>query len=197
MRRRGFTVGLILAVAAERAFELALSRRNGARLRRRGAVEAGWLNTRVMVVFHGAVLIACALEGGRRRARVPRWLRASSLLALAGAQALRYWCVVTLGDRWNIRVLPVPGAPPITSGPYRFLRHPNYLAVIVEMAALPIAVGAWRTALWASLGNAVLLWNRIAAEERALGSAYRAALAERPRLWPARKPHVGRRAHDS
>ena len=186
---------VILAVAAERGLELLISRRNAARLRRRGAVEAGAWHTRVMALFHAAVLIGCALEG--RRSRLPRRLRSGALVALAGAQALRYWAVVTLGERWNIRVLTVPGAPPVTSGPYRWLRHPNYLAVIIEMVALPIAAGAWRTAVWASLGNALLLWGRISIEERALGGGYRATFADRPRLLPKRRSHVGRRADGS
>src|SRR5207249_633845 len=100
------------------------------------------------------------------------------------AQALRYWAVATLGEHWNIRVLVVPGAPPVSGGPYRFVRHPNYLAVMVEMAALPLAVGAWRTAPVASAANAVLLAIRISVEERALGAPYRAALADRPRFLP-------------
>ena len=190
-------------MAAERGFELLLTRRNVARLRRRGAREAGRGVTRAMALFHAGVLLACLLEGEHARVRTPRWLRSGALVALLAAQALRYWAVLTLGERWSIRVLTVPGAPPVTSGPYRFLRHPNYLAVIVEMAALPVGCGAFRTAALASLGNAVLLTSRIRVEERALGGAYRAALADRPRLSPValfaragespRRRHVGRR----
>jgi methyltransferase len=174
---------MVALVALERVFELWLSRRNARRSR--GAVEAGAGHTRLMAVFHAAVLLGCALEG--RRARKRRW----ALSPLAFAQALRYWAVASLGDRWNIRVLVVPGAPPITKGPYRFLRHPNYLAVIVEMLALPIYCGAPWTALFATIGNAMLLAGRIAIEERALGGAYAAAFADRPRLLPSRRSHVG------
>src|SRR5262249_21700127 len=140
---------MVALVALERVFELWLSRRNARRLR--GAVEAGAGHTRVMALFHLAVLVACALEG--RRARKHRF----ALMPLLGAQMLRYWAAASLGDRWNVRVLMVPGAQPVTKGPYRFLRHPNYLAVIVEMLTLPIYCGAPWTALFATLGNAVLL----------------------------------------
>jgi methyltransferase len=82
--------------------------------------------------------------------------------------ALRYWAIATLGPRWNTRVLVVPGMPAVTSGPYRYLKHPNYLAVIVEILALPLVHGAWITALVASALNAVLLGIRIPCEEGAL-----------------------------
>ena len=176
---------MVALVALERVFELWLSRRNARRLSRSGAVEAGAGLTRVIGLFHAAVLTACALEG--RRARKRRW----ALAPLLGAQALRYWAAASLGDRWNISVLVVPGAQPVTKGPYRFLRHPNYLAVIVEMLALPIYCGAPRTALFATVGNALLLAGRIRIEEDALGSAYAAAFAGRPRFLPSRRSHVG------
>jgi methyltransferase len=182
-------VTLLCAVTAERLFELALSRRNARRLRRRGAIERGARHTRVMALFHAAVLAACAAEGARVRGgwRPSRALKGVALAALALAQGLRYWAVATLGERWNIRVLALPGAAPITRGPYRLLRHPNYLAVVVEMAALPIACGAPWTALAATLGNAALLAGRIAIEERALGRPYARALGDRPRLLPWRR----------
>ena len=176
---------MLYAVAAERLFELWLSRRNARRWPQ--AVESGRRHTRVMALFHAAVLLACAAEGSRRKHRPSR----AAAGAVVAAQALRYWAVATLGDRWNIRVLAIAGAPPVTGGPYRVIRHPNYLAVIVEMAALPLACGAPWTALAATVGNAVLLAGRIAIEERALGGSYAAALGHRPRLlW---RPDVGHR----
>jgi methyltransferase len=178
-------VTLLGAMTAERIFELWLSRRNARR--HPNAIESGARHTRVMAVFHAAVLIACAIEGSRRRHR--RSPVAAG--ALVASQGLRYWAVATLGDRWNIRVLTIPGAQPVAGGPYRFIRHPNYLAVILEMTALPLACGAPWTALFATLGNAVLLWGRIRIEERALGASYARALGDRPRfLW---RPNVGSR----
>jgi methyltransferase len=96
--------------------------------------------------------------------------------------------VAALGERWNTRILVVPGAPPVRRGPYRFLRHPNYLAVAIEIAALPLAFGSWRTALAFSVGNAFLLGVRIPAEERALGAAWGAAFADTPRFVPGGRP---------
>jgi methyltransferase len=181
---------LLGAFAAERLFELWLSRRNAMRLRARGAVEAGRRHTRVMVWFHAAVLASVAVEGHRNRWVPPRWFFKSALAALACAQAIRYWAVLTLGERWNIKVLVPPASSPVVSGPYGFLRHPNYLAVILEMAALPLAAGALWTAIVASLGNAVLLAIRIPIEESALGASYQVAFADRPRLLSGWNPHA-------
>jgi methyltransferase len=109
------------------------------------------------------------------------WL---ALAVVLGAQALRYWAIATLGWRWNTRIVVVPGAAPVTGGPYRFVRHPNYVAVIAEMVALPLVHGAWLTALAFTLGNAWLLRVRIHAEERALGEHWEHAFAGRPRFVP-------------
>ncbi len=101
-----------------------------------------------------------------------------------GAQALRYWAIATLGWRWNTRIVVVPGTAPVTAGPYRWVRHPNYVAVIAEMIALPLVHGAWLTALVFSVGNALLLRVRIRAEEQALGEPWQHAFAGRPRFVP-------------
>jgi methyltransferase len=175
---------LVALVSLERAAELVVSRRNARRLRARGAIEAGRGHYPAMVAFHAALLAACAAEPALLRAEWP-WaaaLPAAALVALA--QALRWWVIVTLGERWTTEVLVLPGASPVQAGPYRWLRHPNYLAVIVEVAALPLAAGAWRTAILATIGNALLLAARIRAEERALGPAWRAAFEGVPRLVP-------------
>jgi methyltransferase len=92
------------------------------------------------------------------------------MLLLAGATGLRYWTITTLGERWTTRVLVRPGVPLVTRGPYRWLRHPNYLAVVIEIAALPLVHGAWLTAVIFSVLNAALLMVRIAAENEALGA---------------------------
>jgi len=107
-----------------------------------------------------------------------------ALLGALGAQALRWWAVASLGDRWSTRVVVLPGAAPVTRGPYRWLRHPNYLAVILEVACLPLTYGAWRTALAFSAANAALLGVRIRAEERALGAGWAEAFRDLPRLVP-------------
>jgi methyltransferase len=183
---RDIAFGLLALVAAERAVELAVSSRNARRALARGAVETGRGHHRAMVLFHAGFLLACAAEP----LVLPRpWPLAATLaaaVAVLGSQALRWWVVATLGERWSTRILVVPGAPPVVRGPFRALRHPNYLAVTVELAALPLAAGAVWTALAATLGNALLLAIRIPAEERALGAAWSAAFAGRPRLVPGR-----------
>ena len=177
--------GLLPLVALERGVELLVSSRNARRLRSRGGVEAGRGHYPVMVAFHAALLAACALEPWLLPAQgwpVPVVLAAAALVL--AAQALRWWAVASLGERWSTRILVLPGAPPVVKGPYRWLRHPNYLAVAVEVLALPLAVGAWRTALAASAGNALLLAVRIRAEERAMGVAWVEAFAGKPTLCP-------------
>ncbi len=174
---------LVGLVAAERAVELLLSRRNARRALARGAVEHGRGHYPDMVAFHALFLVAAASEALSH----PSPPRAVALLALAGvlaAQGLRWWAVSALGDRWSTRILVLAGEPPVTRGPYRFLRHPNYLAVVLEMACLPLAWGSWRTALVFSAGNALLLAVRIPSEERALGPSWAAAMAGRPRILP-------------
>lgn len=167
----------------ERLLELALSERNARRALARGAREHGRGHYPLMVALHSAFLVSCVAEAVAFPASPPR----AALLALAGvlgAQALRWWAVAALGERWSTRVVVLAGTPPVVTGPYQWMRHPNYLAVIVEMACLPLAFGSWRTALGFSAGNAVLLWVRIRAEERALGPGWEEAFRGRPRLVP-------------
>ncbi len=170
----------LAALVLERLYELWLSRRNAARALARGGVEVGQGHYRVMTVFHTLFLVACAVEA---RPFDPRLFFGFLPLAL-GAQALRYWAIRTLGDRWNTRVIVVPGAEPITGGPYRFMKHPNYLAVVIELFAVPMMMGAFVTAAVFSLGNAALLYVRIRAEERALGVSWSRAFAGRSRFIP-------------
>jgi methyltransferase len=92
------------------------------------------------------------------------------LALVVASQALRWWCIATLGHQWNTRVIVVPGLPLVSAGPYRWLRHPNYVAVVVEVAALPLVHTAWVTALVFTLANAAVLAVRIPVEERALAT---------------------------
>jgi methyltransferase len=89
---------------------------------------------------------------------------------VVASQALRWWCIVTLGPRWNTRVIVVPGLPPVRSGPYRLIAHPNYVAVVVEGVALPLMHGCWMTAVVFTALDAVLLAVRLRVENRALAS---------------------------
>jgi len=110
-----------------------------------------------------------------------------SLAALAGeiaAQALRSWSVATLGQNWNTRVIVIPDMEPVTSGPYRYIRHPNYVAVVIEIACVPLLSGLVTIAIVFSVANAILLALRIPLEERALGEPYRRAFTSRRRFIP-------------
>jgi methyltransferase len=177
---------LVAAVAVARLLELRLSARHRRALIAAGGVEAGAGHYPWMVAMHALFLLAAPLEVVLLR-RPLRPLLALSMLALvAGATALRYAAIRALGGRWTTRVVVVPGSAPVVRGPYRFIRHPNYLAVAVEIVALPLVHGAWLTALVFSLANAWLLRLRIAAEERALAALgpYAARFAATPRFLP-------------
>ncbi|MFD5632987.1 MULTISPECIES: isoprenylcysteine carboxyl methyltransferase family protein [unclassified Streptomyces] len=159
---------LVAAVAAERVGELVVARRNERWSRARGAIEAGRGHYPAMVALHTALLLGCPAEvwlGDRPFVPALGW---SMLAVLLGAQALRWWCIATLGFRWNTRVIVVPGLPLVARGPYRLLRHPNYVAVVAEGAALPLVHTAWVTAVVFTLANAVVLTVRIRCENRAL-----------------------------
>jgi len=159
---------LIAGVAGQRLIELGLSRRHQRALLARGGVEAAPGHYPAMVVLHTAFLAACPLEVWWLRRPFRPALAAAMAVLLVAAQALRYWAIATLGERWTTRIVCLPGAAPVTGGPYRFLRHPNYLAVAVEMAALPLLHGAWLTAAAFSAAGAGVLAVRIREEEAAL-----------------------------
>ncbi len=179
--RKAFLLGL---TAAQRLVELILSRRNARRLRARGGVESGQRQFRALFALHLAFLVSCALEPGRRRPR----LQGTALAVLLAAQGLRYWAIASLGERWNVRVITLPGAPPIVRGPYRYIRHPNYVAVALECLALPLGMGAHRTAMFFVPLHIAMLASRIALEERALGARYAERLGQTPRFIPVRQP---------
>jgi len=164
-------LGLLLAVALERGVELVLSARNARLARARGGVETGQGHYPVMAVFHGVFLLACALEVVLLHRPFPGAVGWVALAVVLAAQGLRYWAIATLGWRWNTRIVVVPGAAPVTGGPYRFVRHPNYVAVIAEMVALPLVHGAWLTALCFTVLNSMVLGVRIRCENRALAAA--------------------------
>src|SRR5215217_7371313 len=128
-------------------------------------VETGQPHYRFMVVFHTLFLGACLAEVLRlHRPFLGVWSWVALGCAVA-AQGLRYWAITTLGPRWNSRIIVVPDLPPVVGGPYRFLRHPNYVAVVLELVSVPLIHGAWWTAVFFSVGNLVLLSVRIRAEE--------------------------------
>nr|WP_183986724.1 isoprenylcysteine carboxylmethyltransferase family protein [Deinobacterium chartae] len=151
-------------VAAQRLLELRVARRNEAWARARGAVEYGRGHYWMFFVLHPAWMLSFALEGRSRGA--PFYvLPAVGYLLL---QAARYWVIASLGPYWNTRVLIVPGGERVRHGPFRWLKHPNYVVVALELMVAPLVVGAWKTALVFALLNALLMRVRIPVEERAL-----------------------------
>jgi methyltransferase len=159
---------LVVAVAGERLLELVLSRRHERALRARGAVEAGARHYPLMVGVHVLLLAAAPAEVLLLDRPFLPWLGWPMVAVVAATMALRYWVVLTLGERWTTRVLVVPGAPLVARGPYRFLRHPNYLAVALEVVALPLVHTAWLAALVCGVANLLVLARRIRVEDAAL-----------------------------
>jgi methyltransferase len=160
-------VSAVALVALQRVLELALSRRNERMLRARGAVERGEGHYPPLIAMHALWLLSTLVEGLLRGPGIPGWWPVPLTIFLL-AQLLRYWAILSLGEYWNTRVLVVPGARLVARGPYRYLRHPNYVAVAVEIATFPLIFGAWVTALVFSALNAALLYVRINTENRAL-----------------------------
>jgi methyltransferase len=160
---------LILAIGIERLVELIVSKRNARWAFAHGGEEFGRGHYPVMVAVHTALLLGCVGEVWALHRPFIAWLGWPMLALVALSQALRWWCVATLGHRWNTLVIVVPQAPLIRRGPYRWLHHPNYVAVVVEGVALPLVHTAWLTAACFTLANALLLTVRIRVENAALG----------------------------
>jgi methyltransferase len=161
---------LVVAVGLERLAELVVSKRNAAWSVQRGGIESGQRHYPLMVVLHTGLLVGALAEVWLRRPGFVPALGFPMLALVLASQALRWWCITTLGRQWNTRVIVVPGLPRVTGGPYRFLSHPNYVAVVVEGFALPLVGSAWITAVVFSLCNAVLLAVRLRVESRALAA---------------------------
>jgi methyltransferase len=159
---------LVALVGLERVAELVVSKRNAAWSLARGGVETGRRHYAVMVVLHTALLVGVLVEVWFRRPEFVPALGWTMLALVVASQALRWWCIATLGRQWNTRVIVVPGLPRVTSGPYRFLSHPNYVAVVVEGLALPLVHSAWLTASVFTVCNAVVLAVRLRVENDAL-----------------------------
>ena len=159
---------LIAVVACERLAELVIARRNLAWSLERGGVEVGAGHYPVMVVLHTAFLVGCLAEVILLDRPFLPALGWSMLAIVVAAQVLRWWCITTLGPRWNTRVVVIPGAPRVDGGPYRLFPHPNYVAVVAEGIALPLVHTAWITALVFTVLNAALLTRRITTENAAL-----------------------------
>jgi methyltransferase len=194
----GLSVALYLlllgVVGLERLIELTVSARNQKKLAARGFQRVPDPSFSGMVALHAAVPIAAALEVvlGHRPFVPALGLAAGALFLLA--QGLRWWVIRTLADHWNVQVVASTGLGVVSHGPYRFLRHPNYAAVFVEMLALPLIHTAWITALATAPVHALLLRQRIATEEAVLlaDPVYRRHMGSKPRFLPrlVRRPRA-------
>jgi methyltransferase len=160
---------LILAVGIERLVELVVSRRNAEWSFAQGGKEFGRPHYVVMIAIHTALLVGCIVEPWALHRPFLPWLGWPMLAVVALSQVLRWWCISTLGRRWNTRVIVLPYAPLVRQGPYRWLHHPNYVAVVAEGLALPLVHTAWLTAATFTLANALLLRVRLRVENSALG----------------------------
>ena len=171
---------VLAANAAVRLRELAISREHE---RLRGGEPSAPDTYPLMVASHVALVVMPALEVSLRGHARPRLEWA---MVLACATALRVWCIRSLGTSWNVRASVPADLVPVTSGPYRYVRHPNYVAVILEFLAIPLLAGAWVSALVLSGWNAFVLFDRIQSEERALDEspAYRRAFEGKARFIP-------------
>ncbi len=159
---------LVSIVAVERFIELVVSKRNLRWSREHGGVEFGHSHYPFMVALHVFLLVGCLIEVWVWQRPLIPVLSITMLALVAGSQALRWWCIATLGRRWNTLVVIVPGMPKVTGGPYRWLAHPNYLAVVIEGIALPMVGFAWVTAVIFTILNIPLLMIRLRVENTAL-----------------------------
>jgi len=175
--------GVVAVVAAERLRELSISRRNS---RSAGGAPSAPRTYVLIVAAHVGLLLLPPLEIRLAQRRPARRVALAWLAVLAAATGLRWWSIQNLGGSWNVRGQVPDDLQPVTSGPYRFLRHPNYLALVIEFVALPMAGGAWLSALGLSALNGVALALRIRAEEAQLdrSAAYREAFRGKSRLLP-------------
>jgi methyltransferase len=167
----GLYLVFVLVVCLERLAEVVTARRRARWSFARGGVEHGAGHYPVMVALHAGLLAGCLLEPVLLHRPFHPWLGWPAAAAVVLAQLLRWWCIATLGPRWNTRVIVVAGLPLVSRGPYRWLRHPNYVAVVVEGAALPLVHSAWITACAFTVLNGPLLVTRVRCEDAALTGA--------------------------
>lgn len=177
---------LLACVGLERVVELLLSRRHQRDLARGGARKHEDPQYRWMIALHAGVLIGAAAEVILLRRPFIAPLAAVALLLFLLATALRWWVIRTLGIHWNTEVVNSAPLGVVSGGPFRWIRHPNYLGVFVELIALPLIHTAWITAAFAAAGDVFVLRNRLRIEERLLDAvpAYRTAMSGKPRFLP-------------
>jgi methyltransferase len=182
-RLPGWYIGVVAVSAGLRLAELSLSSRHERDISGPRAAEASYP---LMVATHIALFALPLVEASVARPRRPPSLIAIGAAGLLGATLLRWWSIWSLGRAWNVRAVVPDDLEPVERGPYRHIRHPNYVAVALEMAALPLLAGAWRSAIALSVADALVLAHRIPAEEALLDAnpSYRRRFAGKPRFIP-------------
>ncbi|HEY6266569.1 MAG TPA: isoprenylcysteine carboxylmethyltransferase family protein [Candidatus Acidoferrum sp.] len=179
-------LALLVLVALLRLMELGISKRHQTEMIARGAAKVDEPRFRWMVALHTAVLIGAAVEVVFLKPPFIPWLAAPMFVVFLAANAVRWWVIRTLGDHWNVQVMDSTRLGVVTSGPFRYVRHPNYAAVFAEMLALPLIHTAWITATAGALAHIGVLTQRLSTEERVLfaNPEYRAAMSSKPRFLP-------------
>lgn len=179
-------LGLLAAVGAGRLVEMRLSRRHQRHLQQLGYARERERGFAFMVMLHTGVLVAAAIEVVWARRPLIVALAAPALVAFLLANVLRWWVIRTMAAHWNVNVVNSLALGVVTEGPYRFVRHPNYVAVFVELLALPLVHTAWVTAVAGTALHVLVLRRRLALEESVLDSdpAYRAQMGGKPRFVP-------------
>lgn len=177
---------VVALTAAQRLAELVHSRRNLRRLSEASRPADSSANWSVLVVLQVLWLVGCALEPWLRGTVAPAPLYWTGLALFLAGEGLRCWCILTLGPWWNARARIDPELRVVTHGPYRWIRHPNYLGVLLELVGLPLAGGAWWTLALLALPHFVVFHRRIAGEDRLLFAlpGYAEGMRGKGALWP-------------
>lgn len=177
---------LLIAVGVGRLIEMRHSRENQQALAKRGITMASEPHFRWMVLLHAGVLMGSLLEAWMAKRPCLRSLVIPMGLILVGANLLRWWVIRTMGEHWNVRVMNSVPLGVVSNGPFRWIQHPNYVAVFLELEAIPLLHGAWVTALVGGLLHLQVIARRLAVEEPVLFAdpAYRSIMGWKPRFLP-------------
>jgi methyltransferase len=177
---------LLCAVGAARLAELQISKRNQSRLKDKGARKEREPHFRWMVVFHTAILLGAATEVFLLDRPLLPWLAIVSGCLFIAANIVRWWVIRAMQEHWNVEVMNSTALGVVSTGPFRWIRHPNYAAVFIEMITLPLIHTAWITAAAGAILHVIVLRNRLRVEDPALMSnpAYRGAMGHKPRFIP-------------
>ena len=179
-------LGLLATVGVLRLAELRISHQNRRRMLAGGAVPVPEPHFKWIVVIHTGVLICAPVEVLLLKRPFIPWLALTMFALFILSNLLRLWVVLSLGKLWSVNVMDSTGLGVVTNGPFRFVRHPNYVGVVLEVISLPLIHTAWMTAIAAAVGYCYALSRRVPAEEKVLmaNSEYRAAMGHKPRFLP-------------